>query len=142
MKQRHSYHRLYYHVVMHTKGREHLIDNETDGGRLAGYMKAKAPDLDAYIEEAGCWRDHAHLLLRCGTSLAISEVYGRLKGFSWAAWRKHSPDRPFRWGDGVYIATVDPRSNQDLREYIRGQWERHEKRALVEEWEHGDSFDD
>jgi REP element-mobilizing transposase RayT len=123
---------------MHTKGREHLIRDEADGARLAGFMIAKARELDAYLEESGCWRDHVHILLRCGTGRAISEVYGQLKGFSWAAWRKHLPERPFRWGDGVFIATVDPDRNQELREYIRGQWERHERRALVAEWEHVD----
>ncbi|MCP4603430.1 MAG: hypothetical protein GY847_23415 [Proteobacteria bacterium] len=61
MKQRHSYHRLYYHVVMHTKDRQHLITTEEDGHRLRGYFAAKAKDLDVYIEEAGYWRDHVHL---------------------------------------------------------------------------------
>ncbi|MCP4604030.1 MAG: IS200/IS605 family transposase [Proteobacteria bacterium] len=138
MKRRHSFHRLYYHVVMHTKDRQHLITTEEEGQRLRGYMAAKAKDLDVYIEEAGHWRDHVHLLFRCGTTRALSDVYGQLKGFSATAWRKHLPDRPFKWGDGVYITTVDPDNKTALRDYIKFQWERHERRAEIPKWEHSE----
>ncbi|MCP4603429.1 MAG: hypothetical protein GY847_23410 [Proteobacteria bacterium] len=48
------------------------------------------------------------------------------------------PDRPLKWGDGVYIATVDPDNTTALRDYIRFQWEHHERRAEIPEWEHSD----
>jgi len=61
-----------------------------------------------------------------------------LKGFSWSAWRKQFPHKPFRWGDGVYVSTVDPDDNAALREYIRHQWHRHEEKNLMPEWESGE----
>ena len=135
MKQQHSYHRLYYHLVIHTKYRQHFIEKRVDGERLVKYLSVKAIELGSYIEESGFWRDHVHLLLRCTVIYPLSQVYGQMKGFSWAAWRKHFPSRPFRWGDGVYIATVDNEKNRRLREYIRNQWERHEKGDIIEKWE-------
>jgi REP element-mobilizing transposase RayT len=135
MRQRHSYHRLFYHLVFATKRREHLIASPEDGGRLLQLFKVKAAKLDAYVEEFGCYRDHVHLLARSAPALALSDLYGQLKGFAAYALRARFPERPFGWQDGVWVATVDPDANADLRGYIRGQWRQHEDRVLVDRWE-------
>ena len=135
MKQRHSYHRLYFHLVFSTKNREHLITTQRDGQALAGFFEVKAHELDAYVEEFGCWRDHVHLLVRIAPKVALSKVYGQLKGFASRAWNKRFPERPFGWQDGVFSITVDPDNCDDLREYIRRQWDRHESGASIGRWE-------
>jgi REP element-mobilizing transposase RayT len=135
MKQRHSYHRLFYHLVFSTKHREHLIQSPRDGTQILEFFKVKAHDLDAYIEEFGCWREHAHLLVRSAPTVALSALYGQMKGFAAHAWIERFPDRPFGWQDGVYSITVDPYDCQSLREYIRSQWEHHESGATIERWE-------
>jgi putative transposase len=135
MKQRHSYHRLWYHLVFHIKNREHLLESREDERFLFSLMKGKAHELDAYIEELGAWRDHVHVLLRSAPTLALSDLYRQLKGLSAAQWRKRFPERPFKWGDGAYSCTVDPENCDRLRSYIADQWRRHEERQLLPEYE-------
>jgi REP element-mobilizing transposase RayT len=98
-------------------------------------MRAKAHDLDAWIEEVGGWREHVHLLLRTRPTTTLADVYGQIKGFSSWSWRKRWPERPFGWGDGVWAMTVDPMNCEGLRVYIRDQRQHHERRALIAEWE-------
>ena len=76
-----------------------------------------------------------HLLVRSAPTVALSTLYGQMKGFATHAWRERFPEHPFRWQDGVYSITVDPFDCQELREYIRGQWEHHESQATIEKWE-------
>jgi len=135
MKQRHSYCRLAVHLVFHTKYREHLIRKPSDLEFLFDAMKKKAHDLDCYIEEFGGWRDHCHLLAQLRATVRLSDLYSQLKGYSAKAWMKCFPERPYKWGDGVYAKTVDPDRCDDLRRYIRRQWSRHESGLLVPEWE-------
>jgi putative transposase len=126
MRQRHSYHRLWYHLVFHTKNRERLLHGQEDVALLFGLMKRKAHDLDIYIESFGGWREHVHVLFRAGPTLPLCEIYRQLKGYSAAEWNRLDPDRPFKWGDGAYSITVDPDRCDDLRRYIHQQWYRHD----------------
>jgi putative transposase len=135
MKQRHSSTYLLFHLVFHTKGRERLIVGDEEERALFDFLRQKAHDLDAWIEEFGTWRDHVHLLVRTRPTIALSEVYGQMKGFSAWAWRKQWPDRPFNWGDGVWAESVDPLDCDALRAYIRGQRRHHENGSLQREWE-------
>jgi REP element-mobilizing transposase RayT len=135
MKQRHSYTNLLYHMVFRTKRREHLILTARDEDALFGFIKAKAHHIDAYVEENGAWREHVHLLVRARSTMALSEVYRQLKGFSSRSWNRRFSDRPFGWADGVWAVTVSPGETTALREYIRHQRSRHDARALVVEWE-------
>jgi REP element-mobilizing transposase RayT len=137
MKQRHSYHRLYFHLVFSTKDRAHTIFIPDDEEEIAGYLRKKAHELDAYIEELGSWYDHVHLLFRCGTTLPLAKIYRQLKGFGSRAWNLKHPDRRLRWSDGVFIASVDPDENDVLRNYIRNQRRKHSVEDLVPKWEKG-----
>ena len=115
--------------------REHLIASPEDGRRLAQFFTVKAHDLDSFLEEFGCWKDHVHLLVRVPPKLALAKLYGQMKGFATHAWLKKNPERPFGWQDGVYSKTVDPDHCDDLRRYIRNQWDRHESGSLISHWE-------
>ena len=135
MKQQHSYHRLYYHMVFNIREKEHLINTREDEKFLYSMMKNKAHDLSAYILEFGSWYDHVHLLIRSTSSVLLSKVYGQIKGYSSWHWNKRRPDRPFKWADGVFAATVDPDDNEDLRNYIRHQRNHHQMNRLELKWE-------
>ena len=134
MKQRHSFTYLLYHLVFRTKGREHLIDDKRELA-LFGFLRTKAHDLDAYIEEIGGWREHVHLLMRIRPTIALADVYRQLKGFSSRAWHLKYPDTAFGWADGVFAITVDPHDCTELRFYIRHQRTHHAKNLVVEKWE-------
>ncbi len=138
MKQRHSNCRLLYHLVLHTKYRQPLIDDTGDVKILLTFMKSKAHALDAYIEAGGGWRDHLHLLLQSRPTIKLSELYGQLKGYSATMWRKRLPGRPFKWGDGVFAKTVDPDKCDALRKYIKCQWRHHENGLVLLEYERSD----
>ncbi len=112
-----------------------MIRSPEDGHVLAGFFKAKAHELDAYIEEFGCWKDHVHLLVRIPPKLALARLYGQMKGFATHAWNQRHPELPFGWQDGVFSITVDPDNCEDLRAYIRGQWDHHEFNNLIIRWE-------
>jgi putative transposase len=135
MKQRHSFNTLLFHLVFRTKQRERLIRSEADGFVLRGFMETKAHELDVYLEEFGFWCEHTHLLLRSNPTIALADAYRHLKGFSSHAWNLRSPDRPFRWADGVWAVTVSPGDTDALRNYIRQQWDCHERRAAIPVWE-------
>ena len=141
MKQRHSFTNLLYHLVFRTKYREHLIVTPVLDDALRGFIQKKAHDLDAYVEEYGSWNDHVHLLLRTRPTIALSSVYRQLKGFSSRAWHLEFPEMPFAWADGAWAVTVSPDDCEALRIYIRNQRERHNEKAMVEEWEPEDSRD-
>ena len=138
IKQRHSFHRLLYHLVFTTKNGMDVIRTKQDEAELVGLFKKKADDLDAYVEEFGSWFNHVHLLVRSSPALALSNLYGRLKGFASRGWNLKHPDRMLAWSDGVFAATVDPEENEELRVYIRNQRLHHEKKTKVARWEHDD----
>ena len=79
--------------------------------------------------------EHVHLLVRSPPKLALSVLYGQMKGFCSRAWNKRRPGAPIGWQDGVYSITVDPDNCTPLREYIRSQWQRHEQGDLITRWE-------
>jgi REP element-mobilizing transposase RayT len=112
-----------------------LIEEPDEVDILLTFMKSKAHALDSYIEEGGGWRDHLHLLLQSRPTIKLSDLYGQLKGYGAAMWRKRFPDRPFRWGDGVFGKTVDPDNCDELRKYIRHQWRHHESGLTLPEYE-------
>ena len=135
MKQYHSYNSLFFHLIFWTKRRLGLITNPREEALLFGAFKKKAHDLGAYIEELGSWYDHVHVLARTPPTLLLTRFYGQLKGFSSYRWSREWPDKPFFWGDGVYISTVDPRENNELRRYIRNQRSIHAGRTQLDAWE-------
>jgi len=135
MKQRHSYTDLMYHLVFRTKEREPLIATKDHIDALLGCMKIKANQLDAQILEFGGYFEHVHLLLRARPTVALSALYGQLKGFSSHSWHREYSDLAFGWADGVWAKTVDPDNCEALRVYVRDQWSRHEQRESVAEWE-------
>lgn len=139
MKQRHSYTNLLFHIVMRTKIREHLIIGEVEERVLFESMRKKAHDLDAWIEEIGGWREHLHVLVRTRPTVALSEIYGQLKGFASWSWRERWPDRPFGWADGVWAVTVDPDRCEGLRDDVRNQTRHHVEETTFIRWEPEDS---
>ena len=93
MNQQHSYHRLFYHLVFTVKHREPIIRTTADETEIFGYLKKKASEIDAYLEELGAWYEHVHMLLRCGTTKPLAQLYRQLKGFTSRAWNLKHPDR-------------------------------------------------
>ena len=138
MKQRHSFTNLLYHMVFRTKHREHLIVTPEAERALFGFLQTKAHHLDAYILEIGGWREHVHLLIRTRPTMALSEVYGQLKGFSSRCWHRKFPEMPFGWADGVWAMTVDPSNCEGLILYIRSQHAHHEAATAIQVWEPDD----
>jgi len=139
MKQRHSFTDLLYHVVFRTKQREPFIQTGEEERALYAFMRKKANDLDAWIEEVGGWKEHVHLLLRTRPTVALSTVYGQLKGFATWAWHKRWPDKPFGWDDGVWAKTVEPENCEALRAYIRNQRGHHMEGTEQVRWEPEDT---
>jgi putative transposase len=135
MKQRHSYTNLLYHLVFRTKHRERFIVTLEEEQNLYSYIEVKAHNLDVFVEEIGGWYEHVHLLLRARPTMALADVYGQLKGFSTHSWRRRYPEKPFKWGDGVYCVTVDYSNCNQLRMYIRNQKTHHETGDIVSQWE-------
>ena len=131
MKQRHSFCRLACHLVCSTKNRGAFIESEEECATLLRFMAQKARELGCFVEEGGGWHEHVHLLLQFRATILLSDLYGQMKGFSATMWRRRFPDRPFKWEDGVYVKSVDPDQSDDLREYIRNQWRRHDDRLLL-----------
>ncbi len=123
---------------MCTKRREPLIVEEAEE-TIKASMISKAHELDVYIEEFGAWNDHVHLLIRAQPTMSLSDIYGRLKGYSAWILNQNPNDRRFNWSDGVYAVTVDPDNCNGLRSYIRNQRSHHRMAQLEPKWEPSES---
>ena len=135
MMNRRSHSNLYYHLVTVTKHRTPIIITQQDEQRLCTLMRLKAKQHDAIIHSFGSWHDHVHILLQAKPGVALSKVYGEIKGYSSAIWNKNNPDRQLKWTDGVFIETVSPDNMVLLTEYIQNQRIHHSQQSCIQIWE-------
>jgi len=121
---------LQYHVVWCAKYRRKILCADVlDSLRAILYKIAE--DNGFRIEEFGADADHVHLLLDCSPQHYIPDMIKALKGVSGRLLMKEHGDllREKLWGGHVwnpsyFIATVSENTEEQVRDYIRGQKER------------------
>ncbi len=128
------FHRIYAHIVWTTRDRRPLLDK-----RLAEFLPALLRNMarqeKAHILELGMVSTHIHLLVRLHPTTRLPRLLQRLKGGSARlANQQLCLTRPntLQWEAGYSIHSLNPRSLERVREYLRGQPEHHPEERIAD----------
>jgi putative transposase len=142
-----THQQLLYHIVFSTKSRKRYL---SDGFRekVFAYMAGTCKELSGSALIVNGYYDHAHLLVRIPTKIAVSEFVGKIKSTS----SKHINDtsgviHKFGWQDGYGAFTVSTSMKDRVYEYIQNQMQHHQERTFESEYlnllrKHGVSYDE
>ena len=144
----HTYTHLLVHVVLCTKERRPLLDEELKE-RLVPYLAGIAERLGAQLLAANGPADHIHLLMLFRPAVALADLVRSMKGSSskWIHDTWPSSRATFAWQQGYAAFTVSQSARERVEKYIGAQQEHHrrasfqqELRSLLER--HGVPFDE
>jgi len=117
---------IQYHIVWCTKYRHKIIQGkvETTLKEIIGQI---AEDNNFRIEEMESDLDHIHLLIDCSPQHYIPNIIKALKGVGARLLFKAHPEIKRKlwgghlWNPSYFIATVSENTEEQIRDYIRGQ---------------------
>jgi len=119
------YSELVYHLVWATRGREPLVNAETEA-LLIPYVEEKCRQLGYWLHAVGCVEDHIHLLLTLTPTDTLSEVVKSLKGSSSHFVNTAGRSGPvLYWQRGYGVLTLRKKDIPVVAEYIERQKEHH-----------------
>jgi len=109
--------------------------------RLLGILGSKANELRCTMLAAGCAPDHAHVVVRLASSVALGDLVMRMKGAS-AFELNHDGGSPRRlaWQDGYWAESLGPADLDAIVRYVRGQREHHDASHPAERWQSAAAF--
>jgi putative transposase len=130
-----SHQQLLYHIVFSTKERRPLLRDDDFRDSVWRYMAGVASNLSGHALRVGGYTDHAHLLLRIPSKIAVADFVRQLKANS----SKHINDEQkailkFHWQDGYGAFTVSRSKAEAVVAYIDSQVEHHRKSSFEEEY--------
>lgn len=124
---RHTYSRLYAHLVWATWDRAPLLIEDVRP-RVFQVMQHQASLLGAEVLAIGGVDDHVHVLVRFPPKLAIATLVGRMKGAS-----SHMVSQiiglPFRWQGAYGAFSVSTSALPRVRAYVLNQEQHHRDRT-------------
>ncbi len=126
---------LLYHLVFSTKERRPLLRDDNFREGVWRYMAGIANNLEGHALRVGGYIDHAHLLLRIPSKVAVAEFVRQLK----ASTSKHINEEKnallkFHWQDGYGAFTVSRSKVDAVVAYIDCQMEHHRGRTFQDEY--------
>ncbi len=136
----------YYHLVFSTKKREPLISPELEA-RLHPFLGGIARDLACTAVAVNGTSDHMHLLLRYPSDLSHSDMARHIKARSSKWMHETFPELGrLAWQEGYGGFTVSRSAVEQVKAYIDGQKEHHQRMSFQEEFlellrRHGIEFD-
>lgn len=126
---------LYVHLVWSTWDRLPMITQAIKEPLMATIV-AKCRELRVEPLAVGLMPDHAHLLVRLPSTLAVATLVKEIKGVtSHMVTHTIAPDAPFKWQGGYGAFTLAKDDVPVVEVYINNQDRRHDKSGIVEEWE-------
>lgn len=127
-KNRHANFDLEYHLVVVTKFRHPVIQDQ---------LKERLIDLSRFIieEKWGCWisemntdQDHIHILFEAKPQTQLSKLINNYKTVTSRLLRKEFKEelapyywKPYFWSDSYYVSSVSDRSHEQVKKYIKNQ---------------------
>jgi REP element-mobilizing transposase RayT len=126
-------HRLYCHAIWATRERHSIIDAGL-AAFLCRFLRAVARQERAHILEIGMVRTHVHVLARVHPTTILPRLLQRWKGGSAVIAgkeRRSTEGHDLRWAKGYSLHTVSARQLRAVREYLRGQPQRHPNERIV-----------
>lgn len=115
-----------YHIVWCAKYRHKVLQGKVEE-RLKEIIDEIAKDNRFVIKEIETDLDHIHLLISCSPQHHIPNVIKALKGVSARLLFKEFPELKGKlwgghlWNPSYFIATVSENTEEQIREYIKGQ---------------------
>ena len=125
------FHRLYYHIVWTTSGRERMIVLEIEKA-VHKAIRDKAESLHAKVFAIGGVEDHVHAAITVPPTLALADFIGGLKGAS-AYHINHVPNSSHRleWQRGYGVLSFSHDHLDRVVRYIKNQKEHHAAGKLL-----------
>ena len=119
---------LNYHLILITKYRKKVFNNDSIIERTKEIMRNIASDFDVDIINQECGEDHIHLMISTKPTVELTKLVNLLKGTSSRYLRKefeseiseHLYGDSF-WSDSYYIATTGNVSVDTIYKYIENQ---------------------
>ena len=124
---------IQYHIVWCTKYRHKVLVDEIDD-KLKEIIEGIAKDNNFTIEEMETDLDRIHLLISCSPQHYIPNIMKALKGVSARLLFKEFPELKNKlwgghlWNPSYFVATVSENIEEQIREYIKSQKQKQEKR--------------
>ena len=124
------YHRLYYHIVWATSGRQPMIVPDVVKVVYSAIWD-KAESLQAKVFAIGGIEDHVHLAVGLPPTIAIADFVAGIKGAS-AYHINHTPggDHRIKWQRGYGVLSFSRDHLDRVVQYINGQKDHHSKEKL------------
>ena len=124
---RHSCFLLQYHLVLVTKYRKPIINNDLEKF-LINYTNTYFSERDFHLLEINTNIDHIHILFECGTNVNLSQFINAFKSASSRNIRKNFQQqlnkyywKPYFLSHSYFICTVSERNTKIVEEYIKNQ---------------------
>lgn len=118
-----------YHIVWCVKYRHKILVSEIEN-KLIEILNKIAIDNNFKILEINGDLDHIHLLIECSPQHYIPDMIKALKGVSARLLMKEFPNLKSKlwgghlWNPSYFVATVSENTEEQIRNYIKGQKER------------------
>ena len=124
---RHSCFLLQYHLVLVTKYRKKVFNNDMEE-YLSGFISSMIEKNDCNLIEINYDDDHVHILFEASVTLNLPNFINGLKSTSsrmirrrFSEYLKQFFEKPVFWSRSYFISTVSERTTQVVQEYIRNQ---------------------
>ncbi len=132
---RHTYTRVWLHLIWGTLKREKLLNNKDVCKKLSYYLYNYSNKQGIFMDVNYINPDHVHVLVDLPTNLSLESMMQNLKGSSshWINQNELLPGK-FAWGRGYSIFSVSHSSHQKVKNYILNQFEHHKTKTFVEEY--------
>lgn len=129
-----SYTNLLYHIIFSTKDRRPLITDAYES-RLYDYIGGTIRGLGGICLELNGADDHVHVLAKLRPDKALSDVLRELKANASGWMHNVFPElKNFSWQRGYGAFTVSQSNVDEVRRYISGQKEHHQRISFRDEF--------
>ena len=131
----HSVFLLYYHLIMVTKYRRKVIDDDISarGKEIFEYI---APNYGIILEEWNYDKDHVHVMFRAQPKTAISKFINAYKSASSRLLKKEYPEireklwKGAFWSQSFCLLTAGGAPVELIRRYIESQGEKGNEKSI------------
>ena len=124
---RHSCFLLQYHLVLVTKYRKKVFNNDMET-YLTSFVESMMKKNDCNLMEINYHKDHVHILFEAPVTLNLPNFINGLKSTSSRMIRRAFPDylkpffeKPVFWSRSYFICTVSEHTTKVVQEYIKNQ---------------------
>jgi len=128
-----SYVRIWVHCVWTTYRRIPFMRGEIRD-EVIHHIRTNARQKGIYIDHVNGYYEHLHALISMGGQQNISDIMHKIKGESsyWINKNKLTKTK-FAWQDDFWAVSIGIPQLKIIRNYIRGQFQHHDKITVQEE---------